>query len=222
MNTRSNTEIAIAEMRRRIFSGALVPGSNYLESELAELLGMSRTPVREAALIVQGQGLIEVQPRRGIRIAPINVDELADIHEILAELECLAARRAAEARYSKNELSTIYAALSGMDAALQSGDRFAWSEHDEAFHAELCVLSKNTHLGHSLRYLHDQIRRARYLMLHLREAPWRSFEDHSDLVAAILSADPEKAVRVHRDHCRRSQAAMLGILETMSDESAES
>ncbi len=215
MSARSNTEIAIAELRRRIFNGALVPGENYLESELAELLGMSRTPLREAALIVQGQGLIEVQPRRGIKIAPVDVGELADIHEILTELECLAVRRAAQAGYTKADLAAIFAALDGMDVALKARDRFAWSDHDDAFHRELCRLSQNAHLLQCVQHHHDQIRRAQYLMLHLREAPQRSTDDHRALADLILRGEPEQAADLHREHCVLSRAAMLGLLETM-------
>ncbi|MEL7133859.1 MAG: winged helix-turn-helix domain-containing protein, partial [Pseudomonadota bacterium] len=68
MGATTNVERAVSALRRMIFSGELPPGSDHLETELADTLGMSRTPVREAALILQAQGLVELRPRRGIRI----------------------------------------------------------------------------------------------------------------------------------------------------------
>jgi len=92
----SATHTAMHKIRQLIFSGDLVADSNHLETELATRLGMSRTAVREATLILQAQGLLEVQPRKGIKIKAISVQDMAEIYEVLTELECLAAKRAAE------------------------------------------------------------------------------------------------------------------------------
>jgi len=88
---RSATYVAMHNIRQLIFSGDLVADSNHLETELATRLGMSRTPVREATLMLQAQGLLEVQPRKGIKIKSISVQDMADIYEMLTALECLAA-----------------------------------------------------------------------------------------------------------------------------------
>jgi DNA-binding GntR family transcriptional regulator len=92
----SNTQRAINELRHLIFTGALPAGSDHLESELAERLGMSRTPVREAALTLDGQGLLEMRPRKGVRILPVSVEDMGEIYDVLTELESLAAEQAAK------------------------------------------------------------------------------------------------------------------------------
>ena len=76
----SNTQRAADEMRRLIFRGDLAAGSDHLETELAERFGMSRTPVREAALILEAQGLVAVRPRRGVRILSVSPDDMAEIY----------------------------------------------------------------------------------------------------------------------------------------------
>ena len=128
MGAVSNADRALSALRQMIFSGALMPGSDHLETELAERLGMSRTPVREAALMLQAQGLVEVRPRRGIRVLPVSAQDMADIYDILTELESLAAARAAEAAYSKPDLATLAETIRDMDSALAADDLRAWAE----------------------------------------------------------------------------------------------
>ena len=87
----SQTQRATALLREMIVSNRLPAGSNHLETELADLLGMSRTPVREAAIALGAQGLVEVRPRHGIRVLPISPADMEEIYSILTELESLAA-----------------------------------------------------------------------------------------------------------------------------------
>ena len=85
MGAMSNVDRALSALREMIFSGQLAPGSDHLETELAEQLGMSRTPVREAALMLQAQGLVDVRPRRGIRVRPVEPEGFDDVARSLAE-----------------------------------------------------------------------------------------------------------------------------------------
>ena len=126
--TISSVDRATSELRQMIFSGELPPGSDHLETELAERLGMSRTPIREAALTLRAQGLVELRPRRGLRIAPVRAQDMRDIYDILTELESLAAARAAEAAYSREDLATLAAAIKDMDKALAQDDLQAWAQ----------------------------------------------------------------------------------------------
>ena len=91
--SKSHSIRAVDALRALIFAGELPPGSDHLESELAEKLGMSRTPVREATLVLESQGLLEVRPRKGVRISALSADDMREIYEVLTELESLARRR---------------------------------------------------------------------------------------------------------------------------------
>src|ERR1700759_203113 len=76
MTTKANsTELAYRELRRRIIESELTPGSHFLEQELGLMLGFSRTPIREAAIRLQGEGLVQIVPRHGIRIVPTSISD---------------------------------------------------------------------------------------------------------------------------------------------------
>lgn len=212
MGTQSNTQRAVADLRALIFDGDLAPGSDHLESELAERLGMSRTPVREAVLILAAQGLLEVRPRKGVRVTAISPSDMNEIYEVLTELESLAAARAAEARPDAAALAGLRAATDAMDAALAAEDRDAWAAADDAFHAELVRLGGNRRLEGIVGAMADQVRRARKLTLHMRPLPLRSNEDHRAVLDAIAAGDAEAARARHRAHRAEARAALTRLL----------
>ena len=115
----------------RIFSGELAAGSDHLESELAGLLDMSRTPVREAVLTLESQGLLELRPRKGVRILPLSPEDMAEIYNVLTELESHAAERAAASGYDETELAPLAQAIDDMDAAIAATDLDAWAAADD-------------------------------------------------------------------------------------------
>ena len=126
----SNAQRAIQALRQMIFSGDLPPGSDHLESELATALGMSRTPIREAALTLESQGLLEMRPRKGVRILPVSPNDMREIYDVLTELESLAARRAAEEKPDADDLVPLAQSIADMEAALNSGALEDWAEAD--------------------------------------------------------------------------------------------
>ncbi|MBS0123287.1 GntR family transcriptional regulator [Aestuariicoccus sp. KMU-90] len=196
-----------------IFSGELPAGSDHLESELAERLGMSRTPVHEAALMLQGQGLLEVRPRKGVRILPVSAEDMREIYDVLTELESLAAERAAEAGHSARDLAALDAAIRDMDLALKHDDREAWARADDRFHAELVRLGGNMRVVAIVGMIADQVRRARAVTLFMRPLPVQSNEDHRAVHDAILAGDAEAARRIHRAHCQQARDMLTGLLE---------
>ena len=213
MGTVSNVDRAITALRHMIFSGALTPGSDHLETELATQLGMSRTPVREAALMLQAQGLVEVRPRRGIRVLPVSAQDMRDIYDILTELESLAAARAAEAAYSKADLSTLAATIHDMDAALDADDLRGWADADDRFHRELVRLGRNARLSMIVSVMRDQVRRARATTLFIRPKPSKSNADHRIVYQAIADGDAVKAHDTHHAHRRAACDMLVALLE---------
>jgi len=213
MGTVSSVDRAITALRQMIFSGALTPGSDHLETELATQLGMSRTPVREAALMLQAQGLVEVRPRRGIRVLPVSAQDMRDIYDILTELESLAAARAAEAAYSKADLSTLAATIRDMDAALDADDLRGWADADDRFHRELVRLGRNARLSMIVSVMRDQVRRARATTLFIRPKPSKSNADHRIVYQAIADGDAVKAHDTHHAHRRAACDMLVALLE---------
>lgn len=211
-STKSSTHRATETIRDMIFRGELEAGSDHLESELAERLGMSRTPVREATLMLEGQGLLRIRPRKGVRIAAQSAQDMDEIYEILTELECVSVQRAARMRPSSTELAALEATLQEMDAALTASDLYAWAEADERFHTELVRLGGNAKILSIVRSVNDQVRNARLSTLHLRPAPTKSAEDHRQVYRAIEDGDAVLAEQVHRAHRDAARKMLVGLL----------
>ncbi len=207
------TLIAVNKIKELIFSGELLADSNYLETELAQRLGMSRTPVRQATLMLEAHGLLEVQPRKGVRINSISIQDMANIYEILTELECLAARRAARAELNKSDLKTMLDAIANMETALATEDREAWAAMDEVFHTELVRLGGNPRIESMVSNVNDQVRRVRSFTLHMRPLPTKSNRDHRELCMAILKGDSEAAHAIHRKHRQNASALLITLLK---------
>lgn len=208
----SNTQRAIQALRSMIFSGDLPAGSDHLESELADRLSMSRTPIREAALTLESQGLLELRPRKGVRILSVSPDDMREIYDVLTELESLAARRAAERDHSAADLAEMTNAINDMEAALKTDDRQAWAEADGRFHAALVDLGGNSRVRMIVSMMSDQVRRARAITLYMRPAPVKSNEDHRRVYEAIKSGDAEAAARIHRTHRQNAKRMLVEIL----------
>jgi len=210
---RSNTRKALDEIRDMILSGQLASGTDHLESELAATLGLSRTPVREAVLMLEAQGLLEVRPRKGVRILSLSVIDMVEIYEVVTELESIAARRAAAAGYSKEDLIKLCQAIEEMENALKNEDREAWAEADRQFHQELLRLGGNSRITMIVAMMDDQIHRARSMTLHMRPLPVKSNEDHRRLYDAILRGDADIAALEHHAHRQHACELQVDLLQ---------
>jgi DNA-binding GntR family transcriptional regulator len=210
--TRTSTQKAANALRRLIVSGELAPGSDHLETELATRLGMSRTPIREAALQLAAKGLVEVRPRKGLRVIPVSRDDMSEIYDVLTALESQAAERAAQMGYARSHLAALGAAIELMDEALARADREAWAEADEAFHSELVRLGGNARVARIVAMMEDQVRRARLMTLSLRPLPTQSNADHRAVMEAIAAGDAEVARNVHHAHRLRAKEMLIDLL----------
>ncbi len=210
---KSNSAIAVEELRKLIFSGELPAGSDHLESELAMRLGMSRTPVREAALTLEGQGLLEVRARKGVRILPISVRDMEEIYDVLTELESMAAADAAGQGYSVKDLKTLEKTIEDMETALAAEDRDAWAEADDRFHTELVRLGGNSRVMAIVARMADQVRRAKSVTLHMRPLPLQSNKDHRDVVDAIRAGDAVRAREIHATHRAGAKDVLINLLK---------
>ena len=213
MGEKSNAQRAVETLRELIFSGELPAGSDHLESEIADRLQMSRTPVREAAVTLENQGLVALRPRKGFRVLPVSADDMREIYEILTELESLAAERAAMEGYSDADLAELADSIEEMDRAIEERDLEKWAGADGRFHQELVRLSGNARLVALTTMMSDQVRRARSVTLFMRPLPRSSNDDHRKVLAAIRAGDAATARRTHHSHRKRAQALLLSLLE---------
>ena len=204
---------AYLAIRQRILDNHWPPGFQALENALAEELGMSRTPVREALIRLHNEGLVEVVPRRGMRVLPVSPTDMREIYEILTALESVAAEVVARRRPTEAELAPLDAATRDMARALKGDDLDAWAEADERFHRHLVELSGNRMLVQSVLNFWDRAHRARMVTLHLRPKPVNSTKEHAALVAKLRSGDATGAVELNRAHRERASRELLAIFE---------
>ena len=213
LNTSSMVDAAYEQLRRRILDNDWPPGHRALEHEVATELGMSRTPVREALMRLQNEGLVEVIPRHGVRVLPVSGNDMQEIYQILTALECMAAELLAARKPSAKELEPLVDATKAMDKALRADDLDAWAAADERFHAHLIELAGNRQLQATVLNYWDRAHRARMFTLRLRPKPVNSTKEHMQMVDRLRAGDTEGAASVTRAHRERARHELVAIFE---------
>ncbi len=211
----TQSEMAYHALKKSILEGTLLAGTQLLELEAAERLNVSRTPVREAMVRLQHEGMVELRPRHGMRVLPASVDDMREIYEVLTALEGKAAELAAQKGLSEAQLAPMRRAVEAMDRALEADVLQDWARADERFHAELVALAGNDRLTAMVGQLWDQAHRARMATLKMRPKPVASNREHKAVVEAIYRGDAEAARSIHEDHRRRAGELLVSILEDL-------
>lgn len=209
----SLVDAAYQDMRRRILDNVWAPGWQALEQEIALQLGMSRTPVREALIRLANEGLVEVIPRRGMRVLPVSPTDMKEIYEILGALESMAAEMLAARKPSEAELKPLIVATQAMEKALARDDLDAWARADESFHEQLVTMAGNRLLAEAVFTHWDRAHRARMFTLRLRPKPVNSTQEHMALVERLREGDAAGASAVNREHRQRASRELLAIFE---------
>jgi DNA-binding GntR family transcriptional regulator len=207
----------IAELRRAILTGRLKAGERLVEGKLADELGVSRNPVREAIRVLASEGLVDVAERRGASVAIMSDSEARETIEVRALLEGQNARLAAR-RHDKELIRRIEAVLKKGTAAVAAGRFDQLFELNQQYHDALAAAGQNRVLGELLQKL-----RNRTAMLFAPMSPSRqsrSWSEHADILRAIIDGDERRAAALAADHVMRAGADFLAGLDTV-DESAE-
>jgi DNA-binding GntR family transcriptional regulator len=191
---------AYETIKRQILDNTLTPGAQFLEGDLSKRLGMSRTPMREALIRLESEGLVEVSPRHGMRVLPVSPEDMEQIYEILTALEASAAELLARRRPDATALAPMETACDAMEEAIANDDLAAWAAADEAFHTHLVNLCGNPRLASICLKFRDQSHRVRMITLPLRPKPVSSTKDHRALLGAIRDGDAAKAREIHQSH----------------------
>jgi|TARA_B110000908_G_C10265229_1_gene463163 DNA-binding GntR family transcriptional regulator len=206
------SEQAYLVLRKAILANVLAPGYFASEREVSERFGLSRTPVREALLKLRDEGLIEVQPRRGVRVLPLSVKDMREIHQVARALELEAALLLCE-REGDEPLKALAQSAQDMRDAIKVKDRDKWVEADAKFHIGIVASSKNDRLiqqYNSLRVLTD---RARLFVLYIRELPVQSTKEHIDMLVAIEARNKTEIASLYRSHWERTTNEIISIIE---------
>lgn len=186
-------------IEERIATHVYPPGMRLDETELAAEFGVSRTPIREALIQLNTEGLVEMRPRRGAIVVDVPPERVCEMFEVMAELEAMCARLAAR-RISPAEEAALAAAHERSQEARDRMDPDAYFYLNEEFHLLVYKASHNSFLIDQVLQLQRRLRPYRRLQLRVKDRIRSSFEEHSGIVEAIRRGDGDLAARLIREH----------------------
>ncbi|MGI5911282.1 MAG: GntR family transcriptional regulator [Syntrophomonadaceae bacterium] len=201
-------ELVLETIREAIINGNLKPRERLMEIQLAEELGVSRTPIREALRKLELEGFIVMVPRKGAYVADISIKDIADVFEIRAALEALAAGLAAE-RITDDELEFLERNLAEKADAIVKHDMSRLVEADTNFHEAIYRASRNERLFTIINNLREQIQRFRAMSLAFPGRMRQSLEEHRLIVEAIQASDIISARQLAQEHIENAENSMI-------------
>ena len=184
-------EVVCETLRDAVRRGVLKPGERLMEIQLAEELGVSRTPVREAIRKLEMEGYVIMMPRRGTYIADLSIRDINEVFEIRTSLESLASGLAAE-RITEDELEKLQRLLVQIGTHIKSGDMESIVRTDTEFHDLLYQASRNTRLVGIISNLREQLTRFRTTSMSFPGRLKATLEEHRNIVEAIDEREREK------------------------------
>jgi DNA-binding GntR family transcriptional regulator len=217
LQNHSLPSLVLEQLEKMILAGQLAPGSKLSETPLAELLGVSRGPVREAFRGLEEKGLIRVEKNRGVFVRTITVSEADEIYEVRVVLEELIVKKlAAAAQETKTSwLESLGDLLTGAGKLASKGDFANCHARNIEFHERLAALTGNATLRDNYLRLVNELS----LFRHQAHAKVRdasslkaSVRDHQAVLAAIAEDDGQLACRLMREHLEASRKRLLCLL----------
>ncbi len=195
-------DVVFNTLRQAILKGELEPGERLMEIQLAERLGVSRTPIREAIRKLELEGLVLMIPRKGAEVAEISEKSLREVLEVRRSLEELAIELACQ-RITPEELTTLEEAENRFARAVEDGEVMAIAESDENYHELIYQATANDRLVQILNNLREQM--YRYRLEYIKDEDRRQIlvVEHEHILRAVRRrdiADAKSAVREHIDN----------------------
>ena len=205
----SASERAYTWTRRRILDGTLAPDAMISEGEVAELVGVSRTPVREAFLRLANEGFLRLYPKRGAVVVPVTESDMRDVLQARLLIEPWAASLAAR-RPDRDELGPrLSEHVDALVAAARANDAATYQEADRAFHVAIVEASANRLLAEFYRSLRDrQLRVGAAALVNTAGREQTILEEHRAIADAIAAGDAEGAAEAVRAHVGSTERAL--------------
>lgn len=197
-----------AFVKERILDGGYPGGELLSEGEVAEALEVSRTPVREAFLLLEAEGLMRLYPKRGALVVPVSPAEVRDVMETRMLVERHTAERlAAGGPAAAPVIADLHELIARQERLLDEGDLTGFVAADRAFHHAIVAAAGNAILTRISDSLRDRQRRmVAATVAREPELPRRFVEEHRGILAAIEAGDAAQAVRRVDEHLERSRA----------------
>jgi DNA-binding GntR family transcriptional regulator len=208
----SRSELVYEQLKRDVADFRLVPGDRFTENELSERLGVSRTPVREALLRLQQEGLVEVLFRNGWRVLPFDFEKFEQLYDLRMVIETAAVQRLCgdDPKVDRARLEALNVVWL-VPTEQRSGDIRQVAQWDEEFHASLVAAAGNAEMARVHRDVTERIRIIRRLDFTKPARIDATYEEHAKILRAIQRKRGDQAVLLLRAHIETSQAEVRKI-----------
>lgn len=204
-------EVVFNSLREAILTGTLKPGERLMEIHLAQTLGVSRTPVRDAIRKLENEGLAVMVPHKGAEVAKITKKQLLNVLEVRKALETLAVQSACM-HMSKEEMNRLERTHLKVKEMAEKKDLKAVAKADVHFHDSIYAAADNETLLQILNDLSQQMYRYRIEYLKNVKNYTIIVQEHEAILQAIRKMDKEHAVRLVRQHITNQEKGILAML----------
>lgn len=204
-------EIVYEALRDAIVNQAMKPGERLMETELAEEMGVSRTPVREAIRKLELEGYVVMIPRKGAYVSGLSIKDINEVFEIRGALEALAAGLAAQ-RATQDEIEEMQRNVYMEAAHWETNDLMLAIESDTKFHEQIYSASRNTRLLNMIKDLREQVQRFRTTTLAVPGRLKFALDEHRRVVEAIADRDVAAAQQAASEHIESAENALLEVI----------
>lgn len=206
-------EVIFNTLREAIIVGELKPGERLMEVQLAEKMGVSRTPVREAIRMLELEGLVSMLPRKGAHVAELSVKDIMDVLEVRASLDGLATSLAAD-RITEDEVKSLKHVQVQFANYVEKDNLQGLIKKDVEFHEIIYRASRNDKLIQILSNLREQVQRFRVIYLKDYVSPKELIKEHAEIVDAIIAKKPEVALSAAETHIRNQENTIIKALKS--------
>lgn len=201
-------EVVFKTLRQAILRGELKPGERLMEIQLAEKIGVSRTPVREAIRMLELEGLVTMVPRKGAEVANITEKSLRDVLEVRRALDALSVELACE-RMSEDTLKRLEEAEKNVRIAMESGDASATALADVEFHNIIFEAAENERLNAMINNLAEQMYRYRFVYIKDEKNFENILFEHARIVQALGKRDKKEAAEAVKTHIDSQEKSII-------------
>lgn len=205
-------DVVFNTLRQGILKGELKPGERLMEIHLANKLGVSRTPIREAIRMLELEGLVKMVPRKGAEVARISKQDLRDVLEVRRSLDSLAVSLACS-RITDEEKKTLSQAEDEFERSINTKDATTIAEADVKFHDVILKASKNGRLVQMVNNLAERVYRYRLEYIKDSRNHERLIEEHRRIMRYIEAGDAENARNAIEMHIDNQEKNIISQLE---------
>lgn len=203
-------ELVYLELKRKILTGEIAADTRLMEIKLAELMNVSRTPIRDAIRQLSHDGLVTIEPRKGAYVSKISIKDMVDVFEVREALEGLAAYLAAQ-RITEEKKAELEELTREYERAVLNGDKEALVHYDEKFHSCIVECSNNEVLKEMLEHIRELSMRFRYIYYgdfsHYEKMP----TEHLRIMNAICSGNSVQARKEADEHVKALKEFIVEI-----------